>query len=74
MSSERGILTLRTSELLLMTLKRPTVKPEAQKAGSHDGRLVHRGLKSVGILTGFRMEENAEAVPSDKRDVIKRQQ
>ena len=59
-----------------MTLKRPTVKPEAQEAGSHDGRLVHRRLKSVGILTGFKMEENAEAspVPSDNRVVIKRQQ
>lgn len=68
-------MTLRTSELLLMTLKRPTVKLEAQKAGSHNGRLVHRGVKSVGILTGFKMEENAEASPSlsDNRVVIKLQ-
>ena len=65
----------RISESLLMTLKRHRVKLKAQKAGSCNGWLIHMDMKSVGILTGFRVEENAEASPvfSDNRVVIKRQ-
>ena len=58
-----------------MTLKRHRVKLKAQKAGSCNGWLIYMDMKSVGILTGFRVEENAEASPvfSDNRVVIKRQ-
>lgn len=58
-----------------MTLKRHSVKLEVQKAGSCNGWLVHMHMKSVRILTGFRMEENTEASPvfSDGRTVIRLQ-
>ena len=58
-----------------MTLKRHSVKLEVQKPGSGNGWLVHVDMKSVRILTGFRVEEKAEASPvfSDSSTVIRLQ-